>query len=305
MLVTGAGRSGTSTIAGVLHHLGVPVPGPHLEANPTNPLGFFEAGWAVYFHNRALRQAGVGLADHRPGIEGQVRAVAGRKRRGRLATRLRDLSAGHPITVVKDPRAAWFLPLWQRACTDAGLDLRTVVMVRHPAEVVGSRRTHYSSGEERLGAQRYAARALGGWINVMLVTELGTRGTPRCFVRYDALLADWRRTTRAIERRLGLRLPGDPERVAATDAFVDPGLRRHRPDSSALAALGVDPDLLTLAEEVFALGCRVAAGRDGRRTRRAFDAARERYARLAPRLESTGDPGSTGADIGPDPSTLR
>ena len=57
VLVTGTGRSGTSTISGTLHHLGLAVPGPFLGANKSNPKGFFESTWAVEFHQKIARAA--------------------------------------------------------------------------------------------------------------------------------------------------------------------------------------------------------------------------------------------------------
>ena len=66
VLVTGAGRSGTSTVAGTLHHLGLHVPLPVLKPNASNPQGFFEPVWPVRFHNRLMNQALISLTDARP-----------------------------------------------------------------------------------------------------------------------------------------------------------------------------------------------------------------------------------------------
>ena len=66
VLVTGASRSGTSTIAGVLNHLGLDVPQPVLQPNHSNPNGFFESTWPVYFHNRLIKRALISLTDARP-----------------------------------------------------------------------------------------------------------------------------------------------------------------------------------------------------------------------------------------------
>ncbi len=56
LLVTGTGRSGTSTMSGTLHHLGLHVPGPYLGANESNPKGFYESRWSVRFHNDLCRR---------------------------------------------------------------------------------------------------------------------------------------------------------------------------------------------------------------------------------------------------------
>lgn len=279
LLVTGAGRSGTSTAAGALHHLGLSVPGPHLAANESNPRGFYESAWTVRFHNRVLKHAGVATADPRPEARALAHAVAGPRRRARLAQWLGEVTAGVPVSVVKDPRAAWLLPLWARACGDTDLRLTHLVMVRHPAEVVGSRSTHYASGVEKLGAQRYARRNLAGWVNAMLVTEQDTAARPRAFVGYDDLLAAWAPTLGRAADALGLTLPDDPTAAAEVGAFVDPGLQRHRNRFPDLDHLALPEALVSLAEEVHA-GC-VALAEGG-----SADLAplRGEYAALAPAL---------------------
>ena len=59
LLVSGAGRSGTSTVAGSLALLGLYIPQPEVEADSTNPRGFFESRWVVDFHKRQLDRSPV------------------------------------------------------------------------------------------------------------------------------------------------------------------------------------------------------------------------------------------------------
>ena len=66
VLVTGVGRSGTSSMAGLLEQLGLYVPGPYLSANASNPKGFFESRWSVKFHNQIAKSAGINIFDARP-----------------------------------------------------------------------------------------------------------------------------------------------------------------------------------------------------------------------------------------------
>ena len=66
VLITGTGRSGTSTMSGTLHHLGLYVPGPYLGANKSNPKGFFESKWAIAFHRRITTAARIDFFDGRP-----------------------------------------------------------------------------------------------------------------------------------------------------------------------------------------------------------------------------------------------
>ena len=123
--------------------------------------------------------------------------------------------------VVKDPRIG-LVPAAcgsRRAPTSSARAPRFVTMLRHPAEILASARKSY--GTWQTDASRAAA-----WLNVMLETERATRGTPRAFVRYEDLLADWRRrdatasarTLDATARSTAIA----PEREAVVDGFVDP-----------------------------------------------------------------------------------
>jgi hypothetical protein len=75
VLITGTGRSGTSTMAGTLHHLGLAVPGPYLGANDSNPKGFYESRWATRFHKRITAAARIHDMDSRPTAFDRVQAA--------------------------------------------------------------------------------------------------------------------------------------------------------------------------------------------------------------------------------------
>ena len=66
LLVAGAGRSGTSTMAGLMQILGPARAAPEVPADATNPRGFSEPQWAVDEHDRLLREAVVQVSDSRP-----------------------------------------------------------------------------------------------------------------------------------------------------------------------------------------------------------------------------------------------
>lgn len=255
VLVTGTGRSGTSTMSGTLHHLGLHVPGPHLGANESNPKGFFESRWSVRFHNRICERAGISIADSRPEALGLVRAALQPGDGRRLAKFLADRTAGHDQTVVKDPRSVWVQDLWADVAAQQGLGIRFVSMLRHPAEVASSRVTYYSAHEADTPAAARARRRqtvtnVARWVNSSLVNERGTRGRPRAFVRYTDLLEDWRSELLRLQADLGLRYDVDVAAggPCAVDDFIDAGLRRH---ATPWDGLGVPSDLRELAEEVW------------------------------------------------------
>ncbi len=250
VLVTGTGRSGTSTMSGTLHHLGLFVPGPHLGANRSNPKGFFESTWAIRFHRKITTAAGIDFFDGRPGAFDRAQAAITPELRRELVEFIRERSAGHDQVVVKDPRTVWAQALWHEAATEAGLEICYISMLRHPAEVVGSRRTYYVRSENAARLRRYEVTSLARWVNGSIISERETRGHQRAFVKYVDLLTGWRPALEGLGRELGLRYNADisvggPNPV---DDFIDPDLRRH---TVSWDDLEVPADLQDVAQAVW------------------------------------------------------
>ena len=278
LLVTGAGRSGTSTAAGALHHLGVHVPGPYLQANASNPRGFYESRWSVEFHNRLLKRAHMTIADGRPEAADILREKIREQDQDRLASWVDGATMGHDLTLVKDPRTAWTLDLWSQVTEELGISLGFLIMLRHPAEVIGSRATHYSAGVETMGEAGFAVKNLAGWVNAMLMTERQTRGGRRCFLRYDDLLADWRTAMTTVSSDLELDLDLGVPGAHPVDEFIDPQLSRHRLTWSDVDVL---PDLKAVASQVWSACERLADTHGADPDAEAdLDTARKRYAEM-------------------------
>ncbi len=277
VLITGVGRSGTSTMAGTMHHLGLSVPGPHLKSNESNPRGFFENRWSVRFHNELNARAGVNLFDSRPHALRLVQDTVTARDRQRLRRFLAKHAADQ--VVVKDPRTAFTQRLWREEAAAVGLDIGYVCMLRHPAEVVGSRTTYY--GAKNPGDVRaYQISNVARWINATLISERETRGGPRSFVPYVELLADWRTVMGKVGLNLGLTYNAD---LAASekhpvDDFIEPSLRRHAP---TWADMSIPSDLAALAEDVWGSVTDLAAADDVHAdASRRLDDLSARYAQL-------------------------
>lgn len=231
VLVIGPGRSGTSTIAGALAKSGFEVPGKAIEGNATNPSGFFEPRWVVNLHKELLDRTGVATLDTGPEAYERVNELVMREEvRERLRTWLSDRLDAQPRLVVKDPRTVWFKDLWMETSRELGVEPSFITMLRHPAEVSASRRKYYSKrGDDNLRADDVAR--IAGWLNVALTSEEITKGSPRAFVRYADLVADWR----SVLGRLGstLDLPLEPWTDGVphpVDDFIDPTLHRVQVD---------------------------------------------------------------------------
>lgn len=248
VVVAGSGRSGTSTMAGVLRQLGLYVPQPEVVADATNPLGFGEPQWVVDFHNALLSRTRVHASDARPGawdiVDATVTSVIRDHVDRWLADQFADaLAVDVSEIVVKDPRLSWFLPTWIGAAQRAGARACTITMLRPPAEVVASKSTYY--GGRMADSNRTAA-----WVNMMLHTELMTRETSRCFVRYHDLLDDWTTVLYRIGQQLGLHgiENATTDNIRRVHQFVDPGLRRV---TTSWEGIQVPASLRELAEETW------------------------------------------------------
>jgi hypothetical protein len=267
ILVVGVGRSGTSLLTGILGRLGVRIPQPEIQANETNPRGFGEPRWVVEFHRQLMRELRITVNDARPSAWQQAAAMDhSDDLRGWLAGQLR---AGDTV-VIKDPRTAWFLPLWDRTVAELGIQPRYVTMLRHPAEIVRSAQRSY-------GAWQTDAGRAAGCLNVMLEAEQATRGMRRAFLRYEDLLADWHRQVQRMGQVLELPELAAVDRVAEVDQLIDPGLHRNR---ARWGELEVPEHLRSLADHAWELAERLADEPSSVAVQHGLDGARDAYRAL-------------------------
>lgn len=256
VLVTGAGRSGTSTIAGTLHYLGLHVPLPVLGANRTNPRGFFESTWPMRFHRKIMERAVIDRFDARPEALELIRNAVTEADRVKLRDWLGEVAREAAQTVVKDPRSSWLPELWAETAAGLGLTTAFLTMLRHPAEVVASHSVYYAKDHDAEWVRRYEVVKLAGWVNANLLVERLTRGQPRVFVRYDDLLDNWRSALAKVRDDLDLTfndpLNGAPHRV---DEFIDPTLHRVR---VSWDDLDVPSELRDIATELWSACDRLA-----------------------------------------------
>lgn len=251
IVVSGAGRSGTSTAAGALSRLGYHVPQPEIRPNRSNPRGFYESRWVVDFHNKMLSAGDSTALDTRPQVRDTLRAIAQRPtNRSQLLEWLEvQLDSGN--LVIKDPRTFWFLDLWRDTAQQLGANLKCLTMIRHPAEVVGSRDEYYAGDKS---AEQRAANVianLAGWVNCSLINEQQTRSSERVFLRYVDFLKDWRSTLREAGQSLDLPFRSHTfESPHPIDDFIDGDLRRVRATWNDISS---PPWLRDIADEAWHL----------------------------------------------------
>ncbi len=250
LLVTGSGRSGTSSVAGTLKRLGLHVPQPEVPADEKNPLGYYETQWVADFHKDWLDAIHVRTIDTRPHAGDAAMATVTPEREAEFRDWLAAELAARPdgdVVMIKETRAYWVYPLWQRVAAATGAELMSLTMLRHPTQVVRSRDTAYLSGRsDEFRIERETAN-VAAWMNSVFVTERATRDNPRAFVPYYDLVEDWR----SAMTRAGQQLALDTGELAAphpVDDFITPSLNRS---SDSWDGLHVPDALRDLAEQTW------------------------------------------------------
>jgi hypothetical protein len=270
VLIAGTGRSGTSTLAGVLRRLGLHVPQPEVGSDSTNPRGFGEPQWVVDFHDELLFQTHVKVSDARPVAWERTAELSDLPEvQQRLDAWLGSQFDQATVVLIKDPRLSWFLPLWTAAARRQGVEPAFVSMLRPPPEVVGSKRTYYN-------ALLQDAQGVTAWLNMMLGTERATRGSSRALVRYHDLLAGWEQVVTGIGKELDLAPLSSIGQHAREEigGFVDPGLRRI---NLTFDDLDLPERLATMARRAWALLDELAASPESPEVLAALDGLREAY----------------------------
>ena len=219
-------RSGTSATARVLNLLGCKIPGPLVPAFHGNDFGHWEPQAVVDLHDAFLRAAGVNV-NSVFGLEPSwFSSAEARAQVDATVDLLRRHLSDAPLHVIKDPRMGFFIPIWRDALDRIGVEAAFVLPFRDPAEVAASlarRQTHvYPDGVWPPG------RGILLWLRYVLSAEHATRGAPRTFVAYDALLTDWRAEARRIGGQLTLTWPRDEgEAAPEIDAFLSRELKHE------------------------------------------------------------------------------
>lgn len=263
-LVLGMHRSGTSAVTQLLSLAGAQLPRNIMPGDEHNAQGYFEPWRIAVFNDERLRAAGSAWDDAfaYPCPEVPEAEAAGWLRRAASLFRQEFAGKRHPL--IKDPRATVLLPFWRQVFQALELDARCVIPVRHPLAVAGSlaRRDGFSPQKSVLL-----------WSAYMLAAEAYSRGLPRAFVDYDALLADWRGQVARIERDHGAPLPKLGKAAARSiDAALTSELRHNRAEGD-LAALGWTGEIAAAVHAWFA-----AAAQDDAPEASALDGAAARFA---------------------------
>lgn len=249
VLIVGSGRSGTSLMATSLKGLGGHIPQPEVPADDTNPSGFGESQWLVDFHSPILRRHGVLLSDARPeAVQLMSEPAFSDEERGRASEWVAEALTESQTIILKDPRITWFINEWRAVLDDLGCGVSTVHMVRHPLDVVASKYRWYNSGRTRTSDY-----LLGSWINTVRLVDSSSVADTTIPVLHRDLISNPKETVQHVVDNL---LPGFGARNFPQDGnFLDDIFAPDRAHSFPGLFQNddpVNPDLATIAEEIFA-----------------------------------------------------
>ena len=192
--VLGMHRSGTSMLTRMLNLLGMSVGTTLLEANAGNERGYWEHTFFLNANMELL--TGLNMPSEGYGDFGQLlevfricERVSPTPERRQQFLEVLEQQMGGGCWGWKDPRTVITWPMWHRLLQNTGhQDIRPIVIVRHPADVVRSFMVRYDSSEMTLSRDESAARVLGIWkaYNTILLKLI--RESSCCVSLYEWLI---------------------------------------------------------------------------------------------------------------------
>ena len=228
LFILGVGRSGTSMLARVLSLCGCALPQSLKDANAANPSGYWEPTEALKLNDAFLFRHGATYFDPTLRLQGEL-AFAPAEREsfiGQIRAFLGQCP-NVPRLVIKDPRIVALFEFWLQAAWREGFQVKVIIPIRHPREVVASLSAWVKAPPELWSAL---------WLKYNLLSEHDSRDLPRVFVDYSSLLSDWRRQVARIEYALKVDLSCADG--AAIDAFLTPDLHRERDSGPVVEPFG-------------------------------------------------------------------
>ncbi|MCP4702624.1 MAG: glycosyltransferase [Gammaproteobacteria bacterium] len=246
IIVTGMHRSGTSALTRLINLLGADLPGTLMPANEDNPKGYWESREITKLNNEILATLDSHWCDDRslPVLEPVTDKYGARA--GQL---LKDFFRDSSRLTVKDPRFCRLLPIWLKAAKIADVDIKTLIITRHPLEVARSLHKRLDNRSFAPAAIVNQDKALLLWMRYVLEAEFYSRNSARAFLTYNGLLEH--STSLLVNSKrsldLGIRDPAGEDNKAIRK-FLDPALKHNH-----AIAESVDSHLVTEAIKIYKL----------------------------------------------------
>ncbi|MET0293955.1 MAG: hypothetical protein ABW042_02985, partial [Phenylobacterium sp.] len=224
-VVLGMHRSGTSALARTLAGMGADEPAHPIAGDEHNETGYYESWPIAVLNDQWLRSAGSAWDDPFAYPLPQLAQPQLEEWLAKASSAFDSEFGAARRPLLKDPRISLLAQEWLHLLDRKGVEPRCIVSVRAPAAVARSlqRRDGFT-----------LERGVLIWISYMLASERYSRGRPRVFVGFEALLAD----APAQARRIAQAFGDDSLAQAGAGEGLRPGLRHHAGEADP-AELGV------------------------------------------------------------------
>ena len=227
IVIAGTHRSGTSTLAGCLHSAGIEFGSPLLPPGPDNPKGYFEHQDVVSMHDDFLSRLGTHWSDPVPFYSDPT---TNDEMVDQIKSTLIKIMGKSRTFAIKDPRIPIFLPLWEQACKELGIENRWIIPYRNPHAVI-------QSLTKRDGLKQRHAEAL--WYRDLRSIAAFSAKRPHVIIHYENLITDPRA---ALEPLVIEKLITEKE-IARSISFIEPNLDHHRKNETVRLESNYSNDL--------------------------------------------------------------
>lgn len=266
ILVLGMHRSGTSMLAGTIAALGSAPPKKPLRADGNNPRGYWESAPLNFANNELLAAADSSWHDWRPLDPQWLQSPAAERHRHKIKAILASEFGDEPLFFIKDPRICRFVPFMSSILAEMEIDPVALLPLRNPLEVA-------CSLERRDGSP--PAKSLLLWLRHVLEAEFHSRHMPRCFIRHERFLIDWRHHVDLAAEKIAITWP-TPSDEAETEIgrFLTADLHHQR---ATVAELGSHRDVTPLIRTAYDILCTMADDGDSQELRDELDLMRAKF----------------------------
>jgi len=229
VVVLGVHRSGTSLLTASLQALGCSLGDfPHV-ANEGNPKGYFEHPDIMAFNDRLFESLGASW-DSWGFFAGGIDFSSHEFAQARLEANalLHKCFSGLGVWAVKDPRMTHLLPFWEATFAEYHIEVRRVLIVRAPMEVIQSQLQRYKANPSFFYTLTDKSAIAAWWVVIMLGVVKTLKDGETFLVNHADLYDKTVDTLQACARFLDM--PTDSDALTRfADEFVEPDLRRSRP----------------------------------------------------------------------------
>ncbi len=259
--IIGMHRSGTSTISGLLHTIGLDLGRNIIPPRYDNPKGFFENIPVNHFNDKLLSKLGGAWHDTMFLGDYWWENEEIQTERTKVTAIINEEFYPDATFVIKDPRISILLPFYLKVFEMNHIDPCFIICFRNPFEVAASLKTRDNLP---------GSSALLLWMDHTLKAELYSRPYPRMFLNYHDVLSDPAGALHRVAGALHLPDPEIRENLDQINGFIDTKLRNQ-------IANNPHPNEIPLVNELYNVMEQEKTGELTRQAMDCFDRIRKEF----------------------------